>query len=57
MAVWSGSTIQYTDSSTVDIGSTAVATNTVTLAGGQVALSLVVSNATAWVIKTSITYI
>jgi len=57
LAVWSGSTIQYTDNSTIDIGNTSVATNTVTLSGGQVALSLVVSNATAWTIKTSITYI
>ena len=57
LAVWSGSTVQYTDNSTIDIGTTSVATNIVTLSGGQIALSLVVSNATAWIIKTSITYI
>lgn len=56
VAVWNGTTVQYTDYSTVDIGSTSTLSTTASLSGGNILLTAQTSLA-GWTIKALATYI
>ena len=55
IAVWNRSSVQYTDFSTLDIGSTSDITPSVTLVGGSVALDFTNPGA-YWLYKTLVTF-
>jgi hypothetical protein len=57
MAVWNGSSVQYTDFSTLDIGSTrSVVTASVSIVGGDVQFNMQ-TNTSGWLIKSLVTFI
>ena len=52
MSVWNGTSVQYTDNSTLDIGSTKPLTMSVALSGSNIQLN-VTSNSSTWTIKST----
>ncbi len=56
MAVWNGGSVQYTDNSTLDIGSTTAVTASVSIVGTD-ALFNMQTNTSGWRIKSQVTYI
>ena len=56
MVVWNGSSIQYTDASTLDIGSTSGVALTASLNNGNVLLTTVLPTS-GWTIKTNINFL
>ena len=56
MTVWNGSTVNYTDNSTVDIGSTLAVTASVSIVSGQIQFNVQVPTGT-WIIKSTATYL
>lgn len=55
ISVWNGSNVQYTDISTLDIGSTSVITPSVYLVGGNILLDFT-NPGTTWTYKTLLTF-
>lgn len=55
-AVWNGSSVQYTDTSTVDIGNTGEVTGSVALSAGNIQLNLTTTTS-GWTLKSYVTYI
>ena len=56
MSVWNGSTVEFTDNSTVDIGTTTAVTSSVSLSGANVRLNMQ-TNTSGWRIKSIATFI
>jgi hypothetical protein len=56
MAVWNGTTVQYTDNSTLDIGSTTAVTASVSIVTSQAQFNMQTTNA-GWTIKSQVTYL
>ena len=56
MAVWNGTTTQYTDNSTLDIGSTTAVTASVSIVTAQAQFNMQTTNA-GWTIKSQVTYL
>ena len=56
MAVWNGTTTQYTDNSTLDIGSTTAVTASVSIVTSQAQFNMQTTNA-GWTIKSQVTYL
>jgi len=56
MAIWNGTSVQFTDNSTPDIGNTAAVTSSVSISGANVVLSTYTPTA-GWAIKSQVTYI
>ena len=56
IAVWFNNTVQYTDFSTADIGTTTNVTMSVSMSAGQAQLNAITNNA-GWVVKSTVTYI
>jgi hypothetical protein len=56
MAVWNGTTVQYTDNSTLDIGSTTAVTASVSIVTSQAQFNIQTTNA-GWTIKSQVTYL
>lgn len=56
MAIWSGTSIQYTDYSTLDIGSTAAVTMSAAIVGSDVQFNAI-TNSSGWNLKSLVTYI
>jgi len=56
MAIWNGTSVQFTDNSTPDIGNTAAVTSSVSISGANVVLSTY-TPAAGWTIKSQVTYI
>jgi hypothetical protein len=56
MVVWNGANTQYTDFSTVDIGTTTAVTSSATIVTGQVQFNIQ-TNSSGWKIKSLATYI
>ena len=56
MAVWNGTTVQYTDNSTLDIGSTTAVTASVSIVTAQAQFNMQTTNA-GWTIKSQVTYL
>lgn len=55
MAVWNGASVEFTDTSTVDIGTTSQVTASVALAGGDVQFNMQ-TNGSGWRIKSLATF-
>jgi len=55
MAVWNGASVQFTDNSTVDIGSTSAVTSSVSLVSGDVQFNIQ-TNTSGWRIKSLATF-
>ena len=56
LAVWNGTTTQYTDNSTLDIGATNVVTASVSIVTAQAQFSMR-TNTSGWKIKSYVTYL
>ena len=56
MAVWNGTSVQYTDNSTLDIGSTTAVTASVSIVTSQAQFNMQTTNA-GWTIKSQVTYL
>jgi hypothetical protein len=56
MAVWNGTTVQYTDNSTLDIGTTTAVTASVSIGAAQAQFNMQTTNA-GWTIKSQVTYL
>ena len=56
MSVWNGTSVQFTDTSTVDIGTTSVVTSSVVISGANVLFN-VQTNTSGWRIKSMGTFI
>ena len=56
MAVWNGTSVQYTDNSTLDIGSTTAVTASVSIVSSQAQFNMQTTNA-GWTIKSQVTYL
>jgi hypothetical protein len=56
MAIWNGSSIQFTDNSTPDIGDTSAVTSSALLSGSNVVLSTYTPSG-SWTLKSYVTYI
>jgi len=56
IAVWNGTTVQYTDNSTLDIGSTTAVTASVSIVTSQAQFNIQTTNA-GWTIKSQVTYL
>jgi hypothetical protein len=56
MAIWNNTTVQFTDVTTNDIGSTTMVTSSVSLSAGSAVLSFT-TNTNNWNIKTFVTYL
>ncbi len=56
MAVWAGGSVQFTDTSTLDLGSTTPVTASVVVVGADVQLNFQ-TNTSGWNIKSQVTYI
>ena len=56
IAVWNGTSVQYTDFSTVDVGNTAPVTASVSIVTGQVQFNMQ-TNTSGWTIKSMATFI
>ena len=56
MAVWNGTTVQYTDNSTLDIGTTTAVTASVSIVTAQAQFNMQTTNA-GWTIKSQVTYL
>ena len=56
MAVWNGTSVQYTDNSTLDIGSTTAVTASVSIVTAQAQFNMQTTNA-GWTIKSQVTYL
>jgi autotransporter adhesin len=55
MAVWNGGNVEFTDFSTVDLGSTLVVTASVVIASAEAQLNII-TNTSGWSIKALATY-
>jgi len=56
MAVWNGANVQFTDNSTLDIGTTTPVTCSVAIVTGQAQFN-VQTNTSGWRIKSTVTYL
>ena len=56
IAVWNGGSVQFTDNSTLDIGSTAAVTASVAIVTSQAQFNIQ-TNTSGWTIKSQVTYI
>jgi len=56
MAIWNGTSVQFTDNSTPDIGNTLAVTSSVSISGANVILSTYTPSA-GWTINSQVTYI
>ena len=56
VAVWNGATVQFTDFSTVDVGTTTAITSSVVIVTGQVQFNMQ-TNTSGWAIKSMATFI
>jgi hypothetical protein len=56
MAIWNGTSVQYTDNSTPDIGTTSTVSSSVLISGANVVLSTYTPTA-GWTIKSQVTYL
>jgi hypothetical protein len=55
VAVWNGTTVQFTDFSTVDVGNTTAVTSSVSIVTGQVQFNMQ-TNTSGWAIKSIATF-
>jgi hypothetical protein len=55
MAIWNGNSVQYTDNSTTDVGSTTAVTASVSLVSGDVQFNMQ-TNSSGWRIKSLATF-
>jgi hypothetical protein len=55
MAVWNGGSVQFTDNSTLDIGSTTAVTASVSVVGGDVQFNIQ-TNTSGWSLKSLATF-
>jgi len=56
MAVWNGGSVQFTDNSTLDIGSTTVVTASISIVSAQAQFNIQ-TNTSGWTLKSQVTYI
>ena len=56
MAVWNAGSVQYTDNSTVDIGSTTAVTASVAAVTGDIQFNIQ-TNTGGWAIRSTVTYL
>jgi hypothetical protein len=56
LAIWAGGSVQYTDNSTLDLGSTTAVTASVSIVTAQAQFN-VQTNTSGWTIKSQVTYI
>ena len=56
LAVWNGTSVQYTDNSTLDIGSTTAVTASVSIVTAQAQFNVQTTNS-GWTIKSQVTYL
>jgi hypothetical protein len=56
LAIWAGGSVQYTDNSTLDLGSTTVVTASVSIVTAQAQFN-VQTNTSGWTIKSQVTYL
>ena len=56
MAVWNGGSVQFTDNSTLDIGSTTAVTASVSIVSAQAQFNIQ-TNTSGWTLKSTVTYI